>query len=198
LQGRTDGRHAEVDCPAGRPDGIDGLRDLAAVSFAELAEVMLGSPDELPQPGDLLVRRHGLGPGPVIEVEGGPDPFPGLQKAVEIAAELGKVGRIGPEVAAAQAAEPERAGSAAGLDVGRLGARPERDRDLADGYPLVLAVEQDPCLSPDPVPAAVELEGGQGVHCGPGAPGGDPLWVVLIDRCPMSSLSTSTGVPASA
>ena len=39
----------------GCPDGINGLGDLAPVGFAELAEVVLGPPDELPQPRDFLV-----------------------------------------------------------------------------------------------------------------------------------------------
>jgi hypothetical protein len=70
-------------------------------------------------------------------------------------------------VAAAQAAEPERAGSAAGLDVGRFGTHADRDRHLADRHPLVLAVEQGTGLAPDPASVAVELESRQGVHCGP-------------------------------
>jgi hypothetical protein len=46
------------------------------------------------------------------------------------------------QVAAAQAAEPERAGSAAGLDVGWFGAGAERDGDLTDRQPLMLAVSR--------------------------------------------------------
>lgn len=118
MQWQADGRHAEVNCTAGRPDSVDGLRDLAAAGFTELAEVVFGPPDELPESRDLLVRRHGLGPGPVVEVQGRPDPFPGLQQAVEIAAKLGQIRRIGPEVTAAKAAEPERAGLTVGFDVG--------------------------------------------------------------------------------
>jgi len=139
---------------AGRPDDFDSLADLAPVGIIELAEVVFGTPDELPQPCDLLVGRRGLGSGPVVEVLGGPDAFPGLQEAVEIVAKLGEVGGVGPEVAAAQAAEPERAGSPAGLDVGRLGARAERDRDPADRHSLVLAVEQGTGLAPDPASGA--------------------------------------------
>lgn len=58
---------------------------------------------------------------PVVEVPGGPDALAGMQQGVEVVAKLGQVGRVGPEMAAAQAAE--RAGSSAGLDVGRLGAQ---------------------------------------------------------------------------
>jgi hypothetical protein len=45
-------------------------------------------------------------------------------------------------VIAAGAAEPERAGLPAGLDVGRLGADPERDRDLADRAADMLRIQQ--------------------------------------------------------
>jgi hypothetical protein len=182
---RADGRHAEVNCAAGRADDLDGLDDLAPVGFAELAEVVSGPPDELPQPGDLLVGRRGLGSGPVVEVAGGPDAFPGLQQAVEVVAELGEVGRVGSEVTAAQAAEPERAGSAAGLDVGRLGTHAERDRHLADCHSLVLAVEQGTGLAPDPTSAAVELESRQSDRSRPRAEptGYDPRGVSCLLSC---------------
>ena len=166
-RGRPDAGHAEVTVWRVGADDLDGLGDLAPVGVAELVQVVFGPADELPQPGDLLVGGHGLGSGPVVEVAGGADAFPGAQQGVEVVAELGQVGGVGAEVAAAQAAEPERAGAAAGLDVGRFGADPERDGDLADRQALVFAVEQGPGLAPDPVAAAVELEGGQGVDRGP-------------------------------
>jgi hypothetical protein len=104
-----------VNCAAGRADDIDGLGDLAPVGFAELAEVVFGPPDELPQPRDLLVGRRGLAPGPVIEVLGGPDAFAGLQQAVEVVAKLWQVGK-------------DRSGSGrspgSGTGTGRLRRRP--------------------------------------------------------------------------
>jgi hypothetical protein len=67
-------------------------------------------------------------------------------------------------VTAAQASESERAGPAAGLHVGRLGADAERDRDLTDGQALVFAFQQHPRLAPHVVTAGVELHGGKGIH----------------------------------
>ena len=52
--------------------------------------------------------------------------------------QVGEVGDVGAEVVAAGAAEPERAGLATGLDVGRFGADPERDGATpGDGLILV-------------------------------------------------------------
>ena len=44
--------------------------------------------------------------------------------------EVGQVGDVGAEVVAAGAAEPERAGAASGVDVGRFGADTERDGEF--------------------------------------------------------------------
>ena len=96
-----------MNCAAGRADHLDGLGDLAPVGFLELAEVVFGSADELPQPGDLFVGGHGLGFGPLVVVLGGPDAFAGSQQGVEVVAKLGQVGGVGAEVAAAQATEPD-------------------------------------------------------------------------------------------
>ena len=64
---------------------------------------------------------------------------------------------------AAGAAEPERAGAAAGFDVGRFGADAERDGDLTDRAAGVLGVQQRAGLPPDAVTAAVELHRGDTV-----------------------------------
>ena len=77
--------------------------------------------------------------------------------------QVGQVGDVGAEVVAAGAAEPERAGVAAGLDVGRLGADPEGDGDLADGAAGVFGVEQLLRGSPDAVAVPVELHRGDPV-----------------------------------
>ena len=60
----------------------------------------------------------------------------------------------------AGAAEPERAGVPAGLDVGRLGADTERDSDFADGPAGVFGIEELLGGSPDAVAVPVELHGG--------------------------------------
>ena len=59
-QGRAGARYAQVNSAASRADYLDGLGNLAPVGFAELVEVVFGSADELPQPGDLFVGGHGL------------------------------------------------------------------------------------------------------------------------------------------
>lgn len=62
---------------------------------------------------------------------------------------------------AAGAAEPERAGVAAGFHVGGFGA--DREGDLADGAAGVFGVEQLLGGSPDAVAVPVELHGGDAV-----------------------------------
>ena len=68
--------------------------------------------------------------------------FAVAQQVVEVGLQVGQVGDVGAEVVAAGAAEPERAGPAAGFDVGRFGAHAERDGDLAEGPAGVFGVEQ--------------------------------------------------------
>jgi hypothetical protein len=63
-------------------------------------------------------------------------------------------------VVAADAAEPERTGPAAGLDVGGLVAGALGHRDLTDGPTGVLGVEQGLGLPPDVLAVAVELVAG--------------------------------------
>ena len=85
----------------------------------------------------------GVGARPLVDaVDGGGEPFPGAQQVIEVGGQVGQVGDVGAEVVAAGAAEPERAGAAAGGDVGRLGAGAVGDGDLADGVAGVLGVQQ--------------------------------------------------------
>ena len=64
-----------------------------------------------------------------------------------------------------QPAQRNRNGQAlaAGLDVGRFGADPERDGDLTDRAAGVLGVQQCLGLAPDPVAVPVELHRGDPV-----------------------------------
>ena len=75
---------------------------------------------------------------------------------------------------AAQAAEPERAGPASGLDVGWFGAGAERDGDLADLLAQGLGGKQGTAVGPDPPGVRADLERAEGVLGGPLALGGDP------------------------
>ena len=54
----------------------------------------------------------------------------------------------------------DRAGTAAGWHVGRLGAGAVGNRDLADCIPGVLGFQERGRLAPDPVAVPVEAEGG--------------------------------------
>ena len=81
----------------------------------ELVEAGADPGDEAADAADLLVRGHGLGACPVVEVGGGEQAFPVAQQVVEVGLQVGQVGDVGAEVVAAGAAEPERAGLAAGL-----------------------------------------------------------------------------------
>ena len=99
----------------------------------------------------------GVGAGPLVDpVEGGGEPFAGAQQVVEVGGQLGQVGDVGAEVVAARAAEPDRAGPAAGFDVGRFGAAAVGDGDVADGVAGVLGVQQGVGVAPEPVAVPVE------------------------------------------
>ena len=102
----------------------------------------------------------GLGAGPVVDAGGGGEPFAGAEQVIEVGGQVGQVGDVGAEVVAAGAAEPDRAGAAAGGDVGRLGAGAVGDGDRADGVAGVLVVQQRAGVAPDPVAVPVELHGG--------------------------------------
>ena len=136
----------------------------------------------------------------MIEIGGGEQAFAGAQQVVEVGVQVGQVGDVGAEVVAASAAEPERAGTAAGFDVGRFDADAEPNGDLTDGAAGVLAVQQHLGLPPNAVAVPVELHRGDTVDgvAAAGfadsvvAAGGSSL------RCDISSRSTSTGTPASA
>ena len=152
-------------------------------SFSSSAvEVVFDAADQLSQPRDFGVRGHRLGAGPVVEFGCGPDPFAVTQQRVEVVPQLRQVGGVGAEVPAAQAPEPERAGPAAGLNVGRLGADAERDRDLTDRQALVFAFQQHPRLAPHVFPASVELHGRKGIH-GSAHPGRGDRVVALSGGC---------------
>ena len=66
----------------------------------------------------------------------------------------------GAEMVAAGAAEPDRAGAAAGLHVGGLGAAAVGDGDLADRIAGVRGFQQGGGVAPDPVAVPVEAERG--------------------------------------
>ena len=108
--------------------------------------------------------------GPVLQVGGGPDSFPVGEQLLQVGLEFGQVGRVAAEMAAAQAGELVGACLAAGFDVGRLGADPERHGDLPDPHPGVLIGQQAADLEHDPAALAVELVGADPVHRSP-----DPL-----------------------
>ncbi len=94
---------------------------------------------------------------PLLDVAGGQQPFPIVQQVIDVGRQVGKVGDVGAEVVTAGTTEPERARVAARLDVGRLGAGPEGDGDLADGTTDVLGVEQRLRRSPKTVAETAEL-----------------------------------------
>ncbi|MGH9158004.1 MAG: hypothetical protein ACRD1K_19695 [Acidimicrobiales bacterium] len=103
--------------------------------------------------GQAIETKAGTDAGPMLSVlahhfceaaRGGP-----AAKAIEYSLLAGE--RAAAGVVAAGTAEPERAGSAPGGDVGRLGAHAEGNRDLAQGPPGVLGVEQGLRRPPDAV-----------------------------------------------
>ena len=66
----------------------------------------------------------------------------------------------GSGIGRARAAEPDRAGAAAGLHVGRLTAGPVGDSDRPDRIPGVLAVQQRGGVSPEAISVPVGLHRG--------------------------------------
>jgi hypothetical protein len=100
------------------------LGDLIPFGVGEVVGVVLYAPDQHAELLDLGLAWGGLGLGPVFEVGRGNDSFAVGEEPVQVCLQLGEVGYVGAEVPAAEAAEPERARGAGGLDVGRFGADP--------------------------------------------------------------------------
>jgi hypothetical protein len=74
-EGQADAGHAQHR-GAVPPDGGDGLVDICTFLGGELTN-LTGDPGDQPSdPGDVLGRWQGLGPGPFLDVGGGEDPFP--------------------------------------------------------------------------------------------------------------------------
>ena len=142
------------------PDDGDGLADLLTFSVGQVIEPVLDPGDELPDPGDFLLGRDGFGACPLVDLGRGEHAFAVAEQVVEVGVQVGQVGDVGAEVAAAGAAEPVGAGIPAGLHVGRLGAGAERNRDLADRAAGVLGVQQRLGFPPDAVAVPVELQRG--------------------------------------
>ena len=151
-----DGGHAEADGLPGGADRGHGLPDLRPVGVAEVVQVGSDPADQLPE-GDLLVGRGSVGACPGLQVGSGVQAFPVGQQLLEVALQLGQVGRVAAEVPAAgvhvlvgQAWRPA-------LTLERLGAHPERDGDLADAHAGVLVGQQPGDGGEDALPDGVEL-----------------------------------------
>ncbi len=96
-------------------DGDSGV-DLASFDGVEAGDVTVDAVDQPSDSGDLLGGGGGVGAGPLVDpVDSGGEPFAGAQQVVEVGGQLGQVGDVGAEVVAARAAEPDRAGAAAGF-----------------------------------------------------------------------------------
>ncbi|MGP3974440.1 hypothetical protein ACTWQF_10615 [Streptomyces sp. 8N114] len=107
---------------------------------------------------DFLIRGPGLAACPVVCLEGGPQPFTTAEQVGKMGFEVGEIRDVGAEVLAAQAAESERAGVAAGGHVGRFAADAVSGGDLADRAADVFGIQQALRSTPDPLPVPVELE----------------------------------------
>ena len=156
----ADGGHAEGTARCLRMT-VTASSISGALGVGELGDVAFDAVDEPPDAGDLLLGGGGVGAGPLVDaVDGGGEPFAGAEQVIEVGGQVGQVGDVGAEVVAAGAAEPDRAGAAAGRDVGRLGAGPVGDGDLADRVPGVLGFQQGAGVAPDPVAVPVEAHRG--------------------------------------
>ncbi len=75
---------------------VDGLVDLGALGVGELGDVAVDPGDQRPDAGDLLLGGGGVGAGPLVgAVDGGGQPFPGLQQVIEVGGQVGEVGDVG-------------------------------------------------------------------------------------------------------
>src|ERR1039458_7794884 len=169
---RCRGGHANASCSGvrgwARLGGVPrlaaqggGVGDAGAVGGGQLGDVAFDPVDEPPDSGDLLLAGGGVGADPFIDaVDAGGEAFAGAQQVIEVGGQVGQVGDVGAEVVAAGAAEPDRAGAAAGLDVGRFGAGAVGHGDLADGIPGVFGIPQGGRIAPDAVAVPVKGHGG--------------------------------------
>jgi hypothetical protein len=107
---------------SGRVERLDYL--LLALGAGELTEAGLNAADQLADELDLGLGRDCFGAGPIVQVTGNQNAFTVAEEVLQVSPEVGQIGGVGEEVAAVGAAEPERAGVPAGLDVGGLGADP--------------------------------------------------------------------------
>ena len=139
----------------------DGFVDLGALSVVKAGDVALDLGDQVPDPGDLLLGGGGVGTGPFIDAaDGGGQSFPRSEQVLEVGLQVGQEGDVGAEVVAARAAEPDRAGAAAGLDVGRFAAGAVRDGDFPDRVAGPFGVQEGAGVTPDAVAVPVEAECG--------------------------------------
>ena len=155
--------------------------------------------------------RGGVDTGPVVDsVDGGGQPFAGAQQIIEVRLQVGQEGNVGAEMITTRAAEPDRAGSSAGCDVGRFGAGAVGHGDLADGVAGAFGFQQRPRVAPDPVAVPIEAERGDGVDRGAAAvftdavvPAGHGEAAVIeqlgqhVDRNPGVGVSLGVGVTIS-
>jgi hypothetical protein len=149
-------------------DHGDGFVDLGSLGVVEAGDVAFDHGDEVPDLGDFLLGGGGVGACPLVDaVDGGGQPFPGPQQVLEIGLQVGQERDIGLEVVAAGTAVPDRAGAAAGLDVGGLAAGAVWHGDLPDRVPGSFGVQQGPGVTPDAAAVPVEAERG---HLGRTAP----------------------------
>ncbi len=98
----------------GSPNHGGGVVDLGSLLGGKLAEVLLDTVDEVLQPTDLGMGRHGLGLGPLLQVDRGEHSLAILEQVVQVCLEIGQVGDVGAEMVADDAPEPVGAGAAAG------------------------------------------------------------------------------------
>ena len=69
----------------------DGLLDLGALGVGELGDVAVDAGDQAADAGDLLLGGGGVGAGPLVDaVDGGGQPFPGLQQVIEVGGQVGR------------------------------------------------------------------------------------------------------------
>ncbi|MFE4057323.1 hypothetical protein ACFXP3_13680 [Streptomyces sp. NPDC059096] len=89
---------------------------------------------------------------------------PARDRETTLEYQIGEIGKVGVQVIATQAAEPQRTALPTGCDVGGLFAQTVGSGDLADRPPHVLGIQQYLGLAPPTVAVPVELQSNDPVH----------------------------------
>jgi hypothetical protein len=98
-QGPADAGKAEADHGTpGAAHGRDGVPDLGSFVVGQVVKVRLDSADKAPRSADFRVAGQRFGFDPLVDVDGGQQPFPVAEEVDQVGLQLGQVGDVGAEM----------------------------------------------------------------------------------------------------